>query len=157
MLINDLKRPFLENEDRGHEIYRMLKIMEYLIDTLEDYESNGSEMTSYRRFAYIFDILFRKTAIKCLDGEIASDTTKGVKLYNEAITNTTFTDTRGKKIDLLVKYGSSDGVELSSNEFKVARPSPLIALQQQCKNLRTNAAILNNLQALDSSDQLATL
>ncbi|KAI8374346.1 uncharacterized protein BYT42DRAFT_400766 [Radiomyces spectabilis] len=95
------------------------------------------------------DCLFRGTKVKCVDRELASEATKAVKMYKEAILNITSADTRGKKIDLLIKYGSTQGVEISSNEFKSPQPTPIAALQQQCKNLRTNAAILNIIRSLD--------
>ncbi|KAI8374350.1 uncharacterized protein BYT42DRAFT_474922, partial [Radiomyces spectabilis] len=82
-------------------------------EALEDFDDHESESTSYRRFAVIMDCLFRGTKVKCM--------------YNEAILNITSADTRGKKTDLLIKYGSTQG----------------------CKNLRTNAAILNNIRSLD--------
>ena len=50
---------------------------------------------------------------------------------------------QGRKIDLLLVTKGCE-LELASNEWKTFRTKRLI-LQQQSKNLRCNAAILNNL------------
>ncbi|KAF7727453.1 hypothetical protein EC973_007522 [Apophysomyces ossiformis] len=149
LAIDELKKPLLQAKQRDHETYRMLKILEYVVEGLEGFDDHESESTSYRRFATIMDCLFRGTQVKCVDGEFTSDATKAIRMYNEAILNITSADAKGKKIDLLIKYASSQGVEISSNEFKAPHPTPSVALQQQCKNLRSNAAIFNYIRSLD--------
>lgn len=62
-----------------------------------------------------------------------------------------FNSTYPRKIDLLLKYDDGKKVELSSNEWKKARVSNDVALSQQTKNLKLNAAIINNNQAKYSS------
>lgn len=51
-----------------------------------------------------------------------------------------------RKIDLILKYDNKN-VELCSNEWKRMKVRSDLKIRQQSKNLRVNAAIINNLQA----------
>ncbi|RCH83917.1 hypothetical protein CU097_000692, partial [Rhizopus azygosporus] len=55
----------------------------------------------------------------------------------------------GRKINLLIKYGKNQELEISSNEFKKNGVTPAMAIMQQCKNLRANGTILDALQRLN--------
>ncbi|CDH52791.1 hypothetical protein RO3G_11958 [Lichtheimia corymbifera JMRC:FSU:9682] len=132
MLIDELKRPFLEKSGRTHQGYRVLKII-----------TVGIHGITYE--------IFRWTQIKLVDGEHTSDCTQSVRQYNEIVYGENATGTLlGRKVDLLIKSGPKD-IELSSIEIKKPLTSPGLALEQQCKNLRTNGAILGHLQALNSA------
>ncbi|KAI9366655.1 hypothetical protein BD770DRAFT_423467 [Pilaira anomala] len=47
--------------------YRMLKIMESVMEYFDEWDDNDTEMTVYRRFARLVDILFKETAVKLKD------------------------------------------------------------------------------------------
>ncbi|KAI8147228.1 hypothetical protein BJV82DRAFT_380217 [Fennellomyces sp. T-0311] len=64
---------------------------------------------------------------------------------NKAISSSTdMSASYSRKIDLLLKCDDKRAVELSSNEWKRAAVTNATSRAQQCKNLRVNAAILNN-------------
>ncbi|ORY98208.1 hypothetical protein BCR43DRAFT_264234 [Syncephalastrum racemosum] len=119
--------------------YRLLSILEYVIESADDWQPDDSEMTVYRRVATVMDYLFRSTDVKLMDGESASQCTKSARQYMENIFGGSIPDTaHGRKIDLILKRANNGGdIELSSNEFKRQRVSSTCALAQQCKNLRT--------------------
>ncbi|KAI7896387.1 uncharacterized protein EV154DRAFT_411515 [Mucor mucedo] len=119
--INTFKSKFLRAEGRATEGYIMLKIMDYILETLEDWKQDDSENTIYRRIATVFDFMFRNTHVKLAE-----------------------------KIDLLIRYGKENkDLELSSIEFKKPSVTATIAIAQQCKNLGVNGVILNHLQRLN--------
>ncbi|KAG2194942.1 hypothetical protein INT46_003061 [Mucor plumbeus] len=62
--INTFKTKFLKAEGRATEGYTMLKVVEYLLETLDDWKQDDSENTIYRRIATIFDFMFRDTRVK---------------------------------------------------------------------------------------------
>jgi hypothetical protein len=150
-MLDDAMRPLLRNNRHTQE-YRVLKIIQYIIETAEDWDLTDSETTVYRRVASIMDHLFRFTGIKLADGETASDCTKDARQFNEIIYDGSSQSTmHGRKIDLLLKQ-KNDGehdIELSSNEFKRRCVTPNCAIIQQCKNLRVNGAILGHMESLD--------
>ncbi|KAF7724993.1 hypothetical protein EC973_000486 [Apophysomyces ossiformis] len=152
-MIDDAKRPLLRNNRHSQE-YRVLKILEYTIETAEDWDLTDSETTVYRRVASVMDHLFRSTGIKLADGETASNCTKDARQFNEIIYDSSSQNTmHGRKIDLLLKQknGGEHDIELSSNEFKRHCVTPNCAVIQQCKNLRINGAILGHMEALDQN------
>ncbi|RCI00567.1 hypothetical protein CU097_015269 [Rhizopus azygosporus] len=125
----------------------MLKILEQVLDFINDWSENDSETTSYCRFESIMDHLFRGSGIRLADSETASQVTKQKQKYNDIFYGPSVesANIHGRKIDLLIKYGD-DNVEISSNEFKKRTVTPNLASCQQYKNLRVNAAILDSLQ-----------
>ncbi|KAG0171675.1 hypothetical protein DFQ30_000634 [Apophysomyces sp. BC1015] len=83
---------------------RVLKILEHIIETAEDWDLTDSETTVYRRVASIMDHLFRSTGIKSADSETASDCTKDACQFNEIVYESNSQSTmHGRKIDLLLK------------------------------------------------------
>ncbi|EIE90976.1 hypothetical protein RO3G_15687 [Rhizopus delemar RA 99-880] len=62
--IDTFKAKFLKTEGRTTEGYTMLKVVEYLLETLNDWRQDDSETTIYRRIATIFDFMFRDTHVK---------------------------------------------------------------------------------------------
>ncbi|GAA5813632.1 hypothetical protein MFLAVUS_007116 [Mucor flavus] len=150
--IDTFKTKFLETKSRTAEGYIMLKVVEYILETLNDWKQDDSEAIIYRRITTIFDFMFRKTHVKLADGEIACDRSKHERQYNDIVFGTSSADRElcGRKIDLLIRYGrDAKDLELASIEFKKPSATAATALNQQCKNLRINGAILNHLQGLD--------
>ncbi|ORX58032.1 hypothetical protein DM01DRAFT_1283380, partial [Hesseltinella vesiculosa] len=84
-------------------------------------------------------------------GEVASYSTRKTREFNNAVFGNNDERSVGRKIDILMKQGSHDprALELCSIEMKKSGIGPASVVEQQCKNLRTNATILNNLQSLD--------
>ena len=80
-------------------------------------------------------------------GETGSASSKVEIEVNRAIFQTNDSKpSYSRKIDLLLKTKElKKPIELSSNEWKRASASTDVQLNQQCKNLRVNACILNNL------------
>ncbi|KAG1496714.1 hypothetical protein G6F54_006276 [Rhizopus delemar] len=149
--IDTFKAKFLKTEGRTTEGYTMLKVVEYLLETLNDWRQDDSETTIYRRIATIFDFMFRDTHVKLAE-ETACDRSKHKRQYNAIVFGASSTDRElcGRKIDLLVRYGrDTKDLELSSNEFKKPSITASNAITQQCKNLRVNGAILNHLHGLN--------
>jgi hypothetical protein len=150
-MLDDAMRPLLRNNRHTQE-YRVLKIIQYIIETAEDWDLTDSETTVYRRVASIMDHLFRFTGIKLADGETASDCTKDARQFNEIIYDGSSQSTmHGRKIDLLLKQ-KNDGehdIELSSNEFKRHFVTANCAITQQRKNLRINGTIFVHMESLD--------
>ncbi|KAI8334353.1 hypothetical protein BC941DRAFT_356709, partial [Chlamydoabsidia padenii] len=120
----------------------------FRIDNIGLWHKNDheSEITFYRRFASLLDILFKDTEIELADGETGCISTKPAIELNKALFQTTESSaTYGRKIDLLMKYDGANRVELCSNEWKKSNVSPNLMIKQQCKNLRINTAILSSL------------
>ncbi|ORZ14109.1 hypothetical protein BCR42DRAFT_492744 [Absidia repens] len=152
-LVDDLKKPYLQSCGRSGQGYRVLRIVEQLLETMESHSFAESEATTTRRIMIIMEEIFRWTRIKLVDGEHVSECTQSMRQYNEIMYGNS--DDRiqtGRKIDLLVKCGENKDVELSSIEIKKPLAPPSLALEQQCKNLTTNGTILNYLQAISSSN-----
>ncbi|KAI8884168.1 hypothetical protein K501DRAFT_182893, partial [Backusella circina FSU 941] len=106
-----------------------------------------SELTIYRRFAALFDILLDSTNIEMIDGENTSEATKVSIDINRSIFGLgEQSSSYGRRIDLIL--GVSHGkkrVEISSNEWKRNVVSQEVVQKQQCKNLRTNACIIQQI------------
>jgi hypothetical protein len=102
-MFDDAMRPLLRNNRHTQE-YRVLKIIQYIIETAEDWDLTDSETTVCRHVASIMSHLFRFTGIKLADGETASDCTKDARQFNEIIYDSSSQSTmHGRKIDLLLK------------------------------------------------------
>ncbi|KAG0184925.1 hypothetical protein DFQ28_010230 [Apophysomyces sp. BC1034] len=145
IVIDALKKPLLERKERDSDMYRMLKIVEHVLGYLYACKDGDSEATVYRRIAMILDELFCGT-----DVMLADECTKNTRLYNDMVFGTSSESSFGRKIDLLIKYGENQELEISSNEFKKNGVTPAMATVQQCKNLRVNGTILDALQRLNA-------
>ncbi|RCH84089.1 hypothetical protein CU098_003524 [Rhizopus stolonifer] len=142
-----------KNKQRDAQLYQALSCMEVIIEPFDlwDDDDKTSEITHYRRFASLLDIIFKKkTGIKLNDGETGSISTKLERETNKAIFHATnISPTYSRKIDLLLKCkDAKTTIEMPSNEWKSASVAKNIQLAQQCKNLRVNTAILKNLKNL---------
>ncbi|KAF7729669.1 hypothetical protein EC973_004042 [Apophysomyces ossiformis] len=142
MLVHELQIPFLKAKHRQHKTYRMLCIVEFMLGCFANFSLAESEATTQRRFAMILDHLFYFTPVKLAEGETTSRSTQVIRqLNNTLFGNNSCEPVIGRKIDVLMKY---NGLEKNDPITGSA-----LVLDQQCKNLRTNAAILNQMRALD--------
>ncbi|KAG1137175.1 hypothetical protein G6F37_011420 [Rhizopus arrhizus] len=152
--IYEKKSQMAKQKKRLSEEFIMLSILERVVENfnLWDSSTKGSELTFYRRFAELLDLLFNGTDIKIADGETGSKSSKTTIEINKALFHTSNTSpTYPRKIDLLLKLNESTTVELSSSEWKKSSVSEAIILKQQTKNLKTNACILSTLHSLYGS------
>ncbi|ORX55605.1 hypothetical protein DM01DRAFT_1345108 [Hesseltinella vesiculosa] len=150
LLVHELQKPLLSANQFDAQQYRVLKIVEYLLDCLDTYSAGENEATVQRRFATILDHVFRGTKIKLAEDETTSSCTKTTQIFNNTVHGVgNAAASVGRKIDVLLKSSSNDAVELSSIEVKKASVGPALVIAQQCKNLCTNASILSFLCALD--------
>ncbi|KAG0174483.1 hypothetical protein DFQ30_004327 [Apophysomyces sp. BC1015] len=131
--------------------YLMLLIVEQVVRNFTRWSvnDNESELTFCRRFAALLDILLDASDIIMVDGEYTSEATKVAIDFNKTIFDLgDQSATFGRKINLIFKYGrGKQRVEISSNEWKRACVSDDVKTKQQCKNLRTNACILQQLSS----------
>lgn len=128
----------------------MLSITEKIIEDTEYWskEQNEQEITFYRRFASLLDVLFNGSEIKLADGETACERSRKPIEVNKHLFNVDdVSPSCSRKIDMILKYDDNKNVELCSNEWKRMKVSSDLKIKQQSKNLRVNAAIINNLQA----------
>ncbi|KAI9322769.1 hypothetical protein BX666DRAFT_1849489 [Dichotomocladium elegans] len=136
---------------KGSDTYKMLDILRYMIDSIDQYTERDSELTAYRHFAKLLDCLFRDTNLKLLDGEMACIALKEEMIATHSLypseEDSALSTCSVRKIDAIMATDvKKDCVELSSNEWKRSNVSSLIALKQQSKNLRSNMSILNQLE-----------
>ncbi|KAL1930858.1 hypothetical protein VTP01DRAFT_9995 [Rhizomucor pusillus] len=115
-------------------------VVEYFDKALDD---DASEVTFYRRFAMLLDVVFGDLSIKMIDGENVSNATKLAREHNLGTYGYDATSSFGRRIDLMLKLKDST-IELSSNEWKSKRTRHMLK-KQQSKNIRSNCAILNKL------------
>ncbi|CAO3601465.1 unnamed protein product [Absidia cylindrospora] len=136
--IDEQRFDLTKNKKHNSQAYHMLMIVEKIIRDFDRWRKDlsSSELTIYRRFASLLEILLDDTAIIMVDGEHASHATKVNAIF--ANINET-TSTYGRKIDLLLDVK----LELCSNEWKVENSCQV--LKPQSKNLRVNAQILNHI------------
>lgn len=152
--IYEKKSQMAKQKKRASEEFIMLNILERVVENFNLWGSsaNNSELTFYRRFAELLDILFNGTDVKIADGETGSKSSKTAIEINKALFHTSDTSsTYPRKIDLLLKLNEYTTVELSSSEWKKSSVSEAVILKQQTKNLKTNACILSTLRSLYGS------
>ncbi|ORE12163.1 hypothetical protein BCV72DRAFT_196610 [Rhizopus microsporus var. microsporus] len=135
---------------KGSDTYKMLDILRYMIDSIDQYNERDSELTAYRHFAKLLDCLFRETNLM-LDGEPACIAAKEEiiathSLYPSAEGNALSTCSIRKIDAIIATEVKKERVELSTNEWKKNNVSLAIAFKQQSKNLRSNLSILNQLE-----------
>jgi hypothetical protein len=152
--IYEKKSQMAKQRKRSSEEFIMLNMLERVVENFSLWNSStkDSELTFYRRFAELLDILFNGTDVKIADGETGSKSSKTAIEINKALFHTSDTSpTYPRKIDLLLKLNESTTVELSSSEWKKSSVSEAIILKQQTKNLKTNTCILSTLRSLYGS------
>lgn len=85
---------------------------------------------------------------RSLSGETACERSRKLIEVNKRLFNVDdVSPSCSRKIDMILKYDDNKNVELCSNEWKRMKVSSDLKIKQQSKNLRVNAAIINNLQA----------
>ncbi|KAG1449079.1 hypothetical protein G6F56_008756 [Rhizopus delemar] len=154
LFIYEKKSQMAKQKKKSSEEFTMLNILNRVVDNFNLWGSstNNSELTSYRRFAELLDILFNGTDVKVADGETRSKSSKNVIEINKALFHTSDTPSiHPRKIDLLLKLNEYTTVQLSSSEWKKSSVSEVVILKQQTKNLKTNACILSTLRSLYGS------
>ncbi|ORX46086.1 hypothetical protein DM01DRAFT_260490, partial [Hesseltinella vesiculosa] len=110
---------------------------------------DNSELTFCRRFAGLLDILYDGADIVLDDGEHVCQATKSsIDLNRCLFDDTSLIPSYGRKIDLLLKSSGPKKIEPSSNEWKRASVTGVLKSKQLCKNIRTNACIIDHFHAL---------
>lgn len=131
--------------DKESDKYILLSIVSSVVNNFRLWkkEDKLSENTYLRKFADIVDVLFQKTNLFIKDGENVCEASKRMQIINEGDT------TYGRRLDLIVlcEQGAKD-MELCSLEFKKGDASFNLLFYQQCKNLRINACILNDIHLM---------
>ncbi|KAL0145615.1 hypothetical protein V8B55DRAFT_1570222 [Mucor lusitanicus] len=140
-----------EIKDKKSEKYCLLRAIETMIYNIDKYKKEATLTETYhlRAFCNIVDPILQNTRLNLKEGENVSKATQRMQLVNDADV------TYGRRIDVLVACESivdSGNVELASIEFKKSDCSITILRQQQNKNLRINACILNDIHLATKSD-----
>ncbi|KAF7725442.1 hypothetical protein EC973_009616 [Apophysomyces ossiformis] len=113
-----------------------------LDDSALDVKGSMSELTYYRKIAYILDIILDDTRLDLIDGEIMSNVSKQICRQNDPLyAENGAVIMKGRRIDLIIQ---SKNVELSSNEWK-RRVTLKQSTRQQAKNFRMNKGMLKQL------------
>ncbi|CEG80003.1 hypothetical protein RMATCC62417_14400 [Rhizopus microsporus] len=136
---------------KGSDTYKMLDILRYMIDSIDQYTERDSKLTAYRHFAKLLDCLFRETNLMLLDGEPACIAAKEEIIATHSLhplaEGNALSTCSIRKIDAIIATEvKKERVELSTNEWKKNNVSLAIAFKQQSKNLRSNLSILNQLE-----------
>ncbi|KAG1165094.1 hypothetical protein G6F46_001214 [Rhizopus delemar] len=132
------KMNLIKNKKRKSELYALLSITEKVIEDMEYWskDENEQEMTFYRRFASLLDVLFGASEIRMADGDTACSSSRVCTETNKRLFNVDDpTPAYSRKIDLLLKYDENISVELCSNEWKKLKVSHDLMIKQQSKNL----------------------
>lgn len=123
-----------------------------MICSIEDTElwskcGDEQELTFYRRFGSILDVLFKGSEVILSDGETACQSSRIAMEANKCVfAGEDTSPTYSRKIDLLLKYDEKKQIDLCSNEWKKTKVTNDLKLKQQSKNMRVNACIINNQQ-----------
>ncbi|KAI8329384.1 hypothetical protein BC941DRAFT_443008 [Chlamydoabsidia padenii] len=152
-LIYHKKSELVASKNRSDERFYVLCILEHVVEGIDDWQTTQeeSELTIYRRFGGILDILFRNTKICLADGETISEASSRTMRYNECVygdSNTTTNNSFGRRIDLIMKSSKEKAIELCTNEWKRQQAGTTVSVNQQNKNIRLNCAVLSHLQSL---------
>lgn len=159
--LNDEYSRLLKEDKENSERGLMVQILEYVLKTLQQWEKSGdpAEVTYTRKFAEIMEILLRGTKITAGDGEKVCDATVNQRpLSSTSTTHTSSTTTAtssnrsGRKIDLIIS-GAETRQDYSCNEWKVQDSNDDTNLQQQAKNIKVNACLLNQVCTVTSNSQ----
>ncbi|KAG2219204.1 hypothetical protein INT45_013070, partial [Circinella minor] len=143
------KAKLCKNNERRSDRYAIPSIVEKVIEDTKLWSKYGDEqeLTFYRRFASIMDVLFKGSEIILSDGETACQSPRIAIEANKCIfAGEDTSPTYSRKIDLLLKYDEKKAIDLCSNEWKKSKVTNDLKIKQQSKNMRVNASIINNLQ-----------
>ncbi|KAI9265465.1 hypothetical protein EDC94DRAFT_669313 [Helicostylum pulchrum] len=143
------KAKLCKNNERRGDRYAILSIVEKVIEDTELWSKCGDEqeLTFYRRFASIMDVMFKGSEVILSDGETGCQSSRIAIEANKCVfAGEDTSPTYSRKIDLLLKYDEKKVIDLCSNERKKSKVTNDLKLKQQSKNMRVNACIINNLQ-----------
>ncbi|CAO3614642.1 unnamed protein product [Mucor hiemalis] len=144
------KSKLCKSNERKGDRYVILSIVEKVIEDTELWSKCGDEqeLTFYRRFASILDVMFKGSEVILSDGETGCQSSRIAIEANKCVfAGEDISPTYSRKIDLLLKYDEKKAIDLCSNEWKKCKVTNDIKLKQQSKNMRVNACIINNLRA----------
>lgn len=171
--IVEKKLEVLKKSNDDCELLQMLDIMDAISSSMVGMHTSNakrSELSFYRQFATILDVMFRgttfdikefvffkgnvliKTKTFCANsGEQCSDATKVARKYNQSLCKDFDNkNTVGRKIDLLI---GTLNMDISSSEWKKEKIAPSLVVDQQVKNARTNKCILKAIRELLVHDE----
>ncbi|RCH79635.1 hypothetical protein CU098_002060 [Rhizopus stolonifer] len=102
--IYEKKSQMAKQKKRASEEFIMLNILERVVENFNLWGSsaNNSELTFYRRFAELLDILFNGTDVKIADGETGSKSSKTAIEINKALFHTSLRRIGGFLCGLIV-------------------------------------------------------
>ncbi|CAO3588257.1 unnamed protein product [Absidia cylindrospora] len=144
----------LDSWDINTDCNQMLTVLDIIGAYLNNkkLDEEASELTMYRRFAFILDFLFDDPEMKLTDGEIVSDATRMAMEQNNYEHAATF----GRRIDLLMKVqGTDDPLELAFKRMEVQEnrpPSKKTAKQKHQDELRNSQQVVCNKQWKNKKD-----
>ncbi|CDH59279.1 predicted protein [Lichtheimia corymbifera JMRC:FSU:9682] len=124
------KYKLLSDGQGGGEEMQILDVLDVLLSSFQYKPTEKSELTYYRRFASLLDIILRDTDFEMADGEHTSKATKTARLWNMVLCNDLDKQQRtfGRRIDLII---ANMDVELSSSEWKKHTTPRNLGIQQQ--------------------------
>lgn len=130
----------LLNNKRKTEDYKVSKVLEIAGEYLDtSLGEHASELSFYRRFAMLIDIIFTDIDITLSDGEIVAEATKMAQQQSAHYAISWF----GRKFDLLLMVKGSK-IVMACNEWKSHKTKDQY-IHQQSKNFRSNCSILNEI------------
>ncbi|KAI9322544.1 hypothetical protein BX666DRAFT_1896008 [Dichotomocladium elegans] len=135
-LIHEKQWKLLSEKNERNEKYLMLSMLEMVARNFGRWGNpkDISEITYYRRFASVLDLLFDETDIIMSDGEHVSAATKDGIDMNKALFNHSDTSyTYGRKIDLILSYDGKEEIQISMNEWKRSSVQTDLKIKQRAK------------------------
>ncbi|KAG1456394.1 hypothetical protein G6F46_007640 [Rhizopus delemar] len=132
-----------EETDKSSETYKLLSMIDIIVSNMKQYERELklSEASHLHAFKNVLRPLLDDSRIILKDGETVLVSTQRMQIINGVDI------TYGRRIDILVvcDLETDNGIEMCSIEFKKSNVTEATLQQQQNKNLRINACILNNI------------
>ncbi|KAG0186017.1 hypothetical protein DFQ28_008443 [Apophysomyces sp. BC1034] len=142
------KLEIVESDEPDREILEVLDVIVAIANNFSEkqreklHSTSPSEMTFYRKFAQVLDIVLRDSRLDINDGEHVCKASKAIADRNKRFDSTKKNSTTfGRRIDLML---TSKGIEFSTNEWKRNKVSLSTSLKQQSKNIRLNKGILTS-------------
>ncbi|KAJ2955007.1 hypothetical protein NQZ79_g8912 [Umbelopsis isabellina] len=133
-------------KDKQSSKYLILCMVESIAFPSYFDEANLSESTYLRKFEAILEATFADTDLKLKDGETFSRSSSRNQIFNN------YQVSSGRRIDLMITSSTMD--ELCSIEFKKSDATTKLLRNQQSKNLRINACLLNEMHLLTRNSDI---
>ncbi|CAO3700471.1 unnamed protein product [Rhizopus stolonifer] len=118
------KAKLCKNNERRGDRYDILSIVEKVIEDTELWSKCGDEqeLTFYRRFASIMDVMFKGSEVILSDGVTGCQSSRIAIEANKCVfAGEDTSPTYSRKIDLLLKYDEKKAIDLCSNEWKKSK------------------------------------